>query len=405
MRATRRTVVAGVLALALGGFALPAAAEIEASLDLRLLDSNGMPSFMDGGLGKLRWDAGDDGLQLARARLAWRGSPFGNWHANIDLSTWSLDDHHVIDVTEAWLEWRPVPESAWRSNVKIGAFYAPISLEHRAPGWSNPYTLSSSALNTWIGEEFRTIGVGYELEHLGQREGSAFDFGVSAAVFGWNDPAGVIVAYRGFAMHDRQTPLFGRIGTYAHGGPTQRVIFAEIDNRAGWHAGGWVKHDSGVELRALRYDNRGDPSVPAPEISDYAWRTRFNSLGLRYDSPRGTTLVAQWLEGDTAVREGSANLWNFRAAFVLVAQQLKSLRVAFRYDDFATTQLRSSHPGPPGREYGDAITFDVGWTLNEHVELVAEWMEIRSWFNGRNDLGEQPAADERILQLALRLAL
>ncbi len=96
----------------------------------------------------------------------------GDWHANVDLSAWSLEDHHIVDVTEAWLEWRPVPQSAWRSNVKIGAFYPPVSLEHRAPGWSNPYTISSSALNTWVGEELRTIGVGYELEHLGQQTAS-----------------------------------------------------------------------------------------------------------------------------------------------------------------------------------------------------------------------------------------
>ena len=170
----------------------------------------------------------------------------------MDLSTWSFDDRHIIDVTEAWLEWRPVPQSAWRSNLKIGAFYPPVSLEHRAPGWSNPYTLSSSALNTWVGEELRTIGVGYEIEHLGQQSGSAFDFGLNAAVFGWNDPAGVVVAFRGFAMHDRQTPLFGRIGTYAYGGPEQRVIFAEIDRRR-----------SGIPARSR---------TPAPPAADAAPR-------------------------------------------------------------------------------------------------------------------------------------
>ena len=74
-----------------------------------------------------------------------------------------------------------MPKSAWRSNLKIGAFYPPISLEHRASGWSNPYTISSSALNTWVGEELRTIGVGYELDHLGIAEGGRFDYGVNAA--------------------------------------------------------------------------------------------------------------------------------------------------------------------------------------------------------------------------------
>ena len=385
--------------------AAPAQAEIEASLDLRLVDSDGRPSFMDGGLGKLRFDATDDGLNLGRARFAWRGAPGGNWHATLDLSAWSFDDRHIVDVTEALLEWRPVPQSAWRSNLKIGAFYPPVSLEHRAPGWTNPYTLSSSALNTWVGEELRTIGVGYEIEHLGQQSGSAFDFGLNAAVFGWNDPAGVVVAFRGFAMHDRQTPLFGRIGTYAYGGPEQRVIFAEIDRRAGFHFGGYVKHDSGVELRAMHYDNRGDPSVYMPSIDDFAWRTRFDSVGLRYDGPAGLTVIAQWLQGDTAAGPGSASLWDFEAAFALLAKDFGPLRLALRYDDFSTTQIQSAWPGPLGIERGDALTFDVTWAVREHVELIAEWMEIRSYFNGRYALGEPPAADERILQLALRLTL
>jgi hypothetical protein len=210
-------------------------AEVEASLDLRLVSSDGRASFVDGGLGKLRFDSADQGLQLGRARLAWRGGIGGDWHAGVDVSAWGFDDRHPVDVTEAWLEWRPVPDSAWRSNVKIGAFYPPVSLEHRAPGWSNPYTISSSALNTWVGEELRTIGLAYELEHLGIASGGRFDFGAHVAIFGWNDPTGVELALRGFSLNDRQTPLFGRIGTFAASGRQQRVIFSEVDGRAGVH--------------------------------------------------------------------------------------------------------------------------------------------------------------------------
>jgi hypothetical protein len=379
-------------------------AEVEASLDVRLVESNGRNSFMDGGFGKLRFDADDDGLQLGRARLAWRGSPGGNWHANVDLSAWSLNDHNVIDVTEAWLEWRPVPQSAWRSNLKIGAFYPPVSLEHRAPGWTNPYTLSSSALNTWIGEELRTIGIAYELEHLGIADGGRFDWGVHAALFGWNDPAGVIVAYRGFALHDRQTPLFGRIGTYASGARTQRVLFAEIDHRAGVHAGAYVKH-GGLELRALRYDNRGDPAAEKPSIEDYAWDTRFNSLGLRYDGPRGTALIVQWLKGWTDVGPGAHDRWVFETAFALVAQDVGQHRFAARYDDFRTRQTATIFPGPWGRERGDAFTFAWTWRWNKHVELTTEWLRIDSFYNKRARLGEAPDATERSLQMAVKLSL
>ena len=386
-------------------FAGTAHAEIEASLDLRLVDSNGPTSFIDGGWGKLRFDADDDGLNLGRARFAWRGSPGGNWHLTLDLSVWSLDDYHVLDMTEAWAEWRPVPQSAWRSNVKIGAFYPPISLEHRAPGWSNPYTISSSAMNTWVGEELRTIGIGYELEHLGQVSGSAFDFGVNAAVFGWNDPAGIILALRGFAMHDRQTPVFGRIGSYAYGGPDQRVEFAEIDNRAGFHAGAFVKHDSGLELRALHYDNQADPSAYMPSIDDYAWNTKFDTAGLRYDAPSGTTVIAQWLGGTTAAGPGFVNEWEYEAAFILVAQTLGPHRIAARYDDFSTYQLASQFPGPLSVEDGHAFTFGWTWEVREHIELAAEWLEIDSDYTPRVVLGQPTKASEHSLQLALRLIL
>lgn len=398
-----RTTMTTLLCLAL---ASAAQAAVEAELDLRLVESDGRNSFMDGGLGKLRFDADDDGLQLGRARLAWRDAiGSSNWHANVDLSAWSLDDHRAIDLTEAWLEWRPVPKSAWRSNVKIGAFYPPISLEHRAPGWTNPYTISSSALNTWIGEEFRTIGAAYSIEHLGIADGGQFDLGAHAAVFGWNDPAGVVVAFRGFALHDRQTPLFGRIGTYAFGSRTQRVIFSEIDGRAGFHVGAYVQHDSGLEVRALHYDNRGDPAAVKPSIEDYAWKTVFDSVGLRYDGPRGTTLIAQWLAGGTDVGPNSHDRWRYRAAFVLAAQQFGAHRLAARYDDFRTRQTVTIFPWPLGIETGDAVTLAWSWKLHEHVELMTEWLQVDSRYNKRLRLGEAPAAREHSLQLALRLSL
>jgi hypothetical protein len=383
-----------------------AQAAIEAELDLRLVESDGRTSFMDGGLGKLRYGADDDGLQLGRARFAWRDAIAGsNWHANVDVSAWSLDDHHAIDLTEAWLEWRPVPKSAWRSNVKLGAFYPPISLEHRASGWTNPYTISSSALNTWIGEEFRTIGVAYSIDHLGIAAGGQFNFSAQAAVFGWNDPAGVVVAFRGFALHDRQTPLFGRIGTYAFGSRTQRVIFSEIDGRAGFHVGAYMQHDSGLELRALHYDNRGDPAAVKPSIDDYAWKTRFDSAGARYDGPRGATLIAQWLAGDTAVGPNSHDIWHYRAAFVLAAQQFGAHRIAARYDDFRTRQTVTILAPTLALETGDAITLAWSWELNKHLTLMMEWLQVDSHYNRRVLLDESPAAGENSLQLALRLSL
>ena len=397
----RRAAVALLLLLS----CTAAHAQLEASLDLRLVQSDGRNGFLDEGLGKLRFDSGNEGLQLGRARLAWRGGIGGDWHAAVDLSAWNLDERHVVDVTEALLEWRPVPASAWRSNLKIGAFFPPISLEHRAPGWSNPYTLSSSAVNTWVGEELRTIGVMYELEHLGIAAGGRFDVGVHAAVFGWNDPAGVEVALRGFALHDRQTPLFGRIGTFAGSGRQQRVIFSEVDNRPGFHYGGHVKTDHGVELRALRYDNRGDRNAFKASIDDYAWNTKFDSLGFRYDTSWGSTLIAQKLKGITYASPDLANCWTFDAWFVLAAHTLGRHRIAVRYDDFTVLQTTEHSPPPWSRDLGHALT--LGWTFapRDHVEIAAEWLRVNSVRNTRSALGEAPRAVEHSAQLSLKLYL
>ena len=43
-------------------------------------------------------------------------------------------------------------------SVKTGAFFPTISLENDDLGWASPYTLTPSAINSWIGEELRTIG-------------------------------------------------------------------------------------------------------------------------------------------------------------------------------------------------------------------------------------------------------
>jgi hypothetical protein len=193
--------------------AAPAAAtDWEVDLDVRLLNSDGERSFLNGGLGALRFGEDDSGLRLGRARFA-LSQPIGQvLSLRVDASAWDGDDKNPVDLTEAYLEYRPYPRSGYRTRVRAGAFYPPISLENRAAGWESPYTISSSALNTWLAEELRTIGLEGELQWLGTRMGHSFDLGLTLGLYGWNDPLGVVVAGHGFALHDRQTPLFGRVG-------------------------------------------------------------------------------------------------------------------------------------------------------------------------------------------------
>ena len=395
-----RAIAAAAFAL----FTLPAMADgqLDLSVDLRLIAADGRTSWLDGGLGKLRFDENHDGLQVGRLRAA-RNQAFGETlNLRIDASLWRLNDYNAFDLTEAYLEYRPYPKAGWRSRVRVGAFYAPISFEHRAAGWTNPYLISSSAINTWVGEELRTIGAEYSLEWLGTRLGHDFDFGLVAAAYGWNDPAGILIASHGWTLHDRQTTLFGKVGQAGVGPVPGRVLFKEIDHRPGYYYGAQLRYLDRVVLRYLRYDNRADPEAFDPGINDFAWLTYFDSVGLRVETANGWTLIAQWLSGETAAEpETGYEEWKYDSTFALVSKALGRHRVSARADWFDTDHFETSFP-PGETESGSAWTLGYSYERDDHWSFAVEALQIKSDVTSRAWLGEQPEATERQLQLQLR---
>jgi len=287
-------------------------------------------------------------------------------------------------------------------------FYAPISLENRGPGWTNVYTVSNSAISTWIGEELRTVGLEGEARWRGQALGSANDVALVAGVYGWNDPAGVLVAQRGFALHDRQTAAFGHLarpGSTGEDDESPLELFHEIDGRPGYYAGVTWQHRETLELRALHYDNLGDPTA-LDQV--FAWETHFNVLGLRFEPDAHWTLIAQVLDGVTVVGgEGSflpTNDWDLRAGFLLTSYAWGPHRISARYDRFQTRQ-RHGFGIPAYDDDGDAVTVAYLLDLGEHWQLGAEWLRIHSTFEDREDLGLPPTIDETQTQLVVRYKL
>lgn len=386
---------------------LPAVAhDFDFSADLRAVAASGQNSYLNGGLGKLRFDENHDGLRLGSLRFGYRANPTETLRFTAEAFAYGDHDVNDIDLTEIFLSWRPIPRSLWRSEFKVGAFYPPVSLENRMRGWRSPYSLNFSAINSWIGEELRTIGLEYNLDWLRQQQGRAFNFGLTAAAYGWNDPAGIVIALRGWSLHDRQTTLFGRVGRTGQGVVNgRRLFYDDIDGRVGYYAGFTANYRGALELRALRYDNRADPAEEAPAINDYAWRTVFDSYGLRWTPNERWTLIAQALTGHTAVGDiAPPNYWRFDSWFVLGSWQRGAHRLTLRFDDFSMRQLVSHFPGY-NRDDGDAITAAWICQINERWNVALEGLRIRSTLAARRRLGEPTAADEKQWQLALRYDL
>jgi hypothetical protein len=388
--------------------AIPLAARAEPdfdlTLDLRGVASEGLPSYLNGGLGKLRFDPAHDGLRLGQLRAAVRTPVTDTISFTAEGVAWGDHDKQPFDLVEAVFDWRPVPSSLWRSEARVGAFYAPISLENRMRGWRSPYTISPSAINTWVGEELRTIGAEYNLDWLGALEGHGFEAGFTAAVYGWNDPAGIVLGLRGWSLHDRQTTLFGRVGQKGQGFIDGRTLFYDdIDRTPGYYAGGTLKWRGLVEFRALHYDNRGHREEEAPAIDDYSWDTRFDSFGARWTPDAHWTLIWQSMRGITEVGE-VLNKWYFHSQFLLASWQTGPNRLSVRADRFTTRQVASAF-GNFNNDDGSAWTAAYGYRFSPRWSAMLEGLWIRSRLPLRRALGEPVFASERQLQLALRLDL
>src|ERR1017187_4170677 len=105
----------------------------------------------------------------------------------------------------------------------------------------------------------------FEARWLGASSGYFGDLALVAAAYGWNDPAGELIAERGFALSDRASTLFGSLGR------PQGEFFKEIDHRPGYYSGLTWRHHDLLELRVLRYDNRGLPAATTRSV-DGPWR-------------------------------------------------------------------------------------------------------------------------------------
>jgi hypothetical protein len=380
------------------------AAQWDVSVDMRLVGADAPTSYLDGGLGILRYGDNRDGLQLGRARLALSQDLGELFTFKVDASAWGQHDRNPLDVTEAYLQLHPYPLGDWRVRVKLGAFYAPISLENRAEGWESPYTLSSSAMDSWVAQELRTIGTEFKLEWLGTHSGHDFDAGAAFGVYGWNEGAGTALANSGFTITDWQGSLFGRVGR--PNGLTGAIDeYHQFDDHAGTYLGLDVHYLDRITVEGLHYDNRVDPTAEDEVTDSYGWHTRFNTAGVRAENESGWTAIVQWMAGTTDVEPEEFGLlrWDFVTRYVLLSKRSGVHTFSARYDDFKVDPEQSYAMGD---QAGHALTLAYRLEPGTHWRFTLEWVRARGFQANRALLADEaPFATQSAVQLAIRYAL
>ena len=104
---------------------------VDGLVDLRAVSATALPSYIDGGFGPVRFDDSHDGLRLGRASLAARLHITDTLSATAVVDAYDDGDQDPVGISEAFVAWRPFPTNAVRWQVKAGAFFLPVSLEHR----------------------------------------------------------------------------------------------------------------------------------------------------------------------------------------------------------------------------------------------------------------------------------
>lgn len=371
----------------------PAAITFRGYLEGRIVSTSSAVSWADGGLGKTRFGGTQaDGARVlgrveaavkAQAKIGW------DWTANV-TATVSGQQYHLIDAQEAFLRYKPAPTGALALEAKVGVFIPPISLENTGIAWTSPFTLSPSALNAWVGDEIRSLGGEFSAARRVAFGDESIKVRATGGLFGFDDPAGALLAWRGWAVHDRTAGVLERhplspLRSLRPGGTVPQQApwaepFHELDGRPGYYAGVSLEDEMRDEVRVLYYDNRANTRVF--DGRQYAWHTRFTSVGAKTLLPGDIEIVTQAMTGRTTMNLQPSPLGaivdaDFTSAFLLASRAWDKHRLSLRVEYFDARDLDKT-PDDNNAERGNAVTAAYIFRPTDNHRLTFEIAHVHS---------------------------
>ena len=329
-----------------------------------------------------------------KAQPSWTQGGFGRF----DVGAANADDHRYvnIDVAQLGLDWSPATwlllhadglarkeqsgtvgrhagilqafvdlhSERLKLRLRGGAFWLPTSRENVDPLWTSRYTITFSALNTWIGEEVRPVGADLQFS-------PSFYFSLGATAFRGNDTMGTQLSNRGWAFGNRLS-VYGEKIAQPDGESPQLAIGTDLDHKNGYSERIRVSLPERAMLQVTHLDNRAE--IGSNYDGQTPWLTKFNIVGGEIGSTSPTTAAAEWMSGSTAVGfPGGTFTMNFDTAYLLVSQKSGPDRWTARVERF-TTRSRKRTTNDLSREDGHAFT--IAWLRESspHVRSGVEYV-------------------------------
>jgi hypothetical protein len=310
-------------------------------------------------------------------------------------------------VDESYLRIRRDPEAAVGISARAGLFFAPASLEHDGAEWTTSYTLTPSAIGSWIAEEVKVAGAEVTL-HAAVKDRPAT---LAIAAFGANDTAGTLLTFRGWALHDLRAtagqtlPLPPVTPVFFEQAPRTRPV-AEVDGRIGGYAKAEVALSDALRVSAMAYSNGGD--LVSLRNGQYAWDTRFATIGANLRTSGNTTVMAQMMAGNTRMgldgnRQAVTDV-SFFSGYLLVSKPLSAGLLSGRIDAFAMKD-HSFLDLEDNAEQGAALTGAWAKALTGATEIVSEVLAVWSDRPARVRTGARAERFEVQTRIAIRTRL
>lgn len=351
--------------------------DLNGALALRGVSATGPASWLEGGWGRLESGGGREEL-VADAHL---GIDWQSEHVGLYVSGTAgrgAGGTHA-GLVEAYVDVRA--ESGldeWR--LRAGQFFLPTSRENQDDLWQSRYTIAFSAINSWIGEEVRPIGVDLQYRHVTSR-GHAMSG--AATAFRGNDTMGTLLGWRGWSSGSRLAahaevlplpPLSSLDEFFVLQGDGTRPFGRDLDGRTGYSGRLRYALPERASVQYTFVDNRGDRGLYGDQ---YAWATHFHHLGAEFGNAGGFTMAAEYLRGRTGMGRRVAFVdAGFDAVYVLASQKRGRNRWSARYERFNTDE-RDFSVAEVNEEHGQAWTVTWMYDLHEHVRLAAELTQFR----------------------------
>lgn len=384
-------------------------------LDGRLVAADGHQRFSDGGMSITRFSgARDGGFQVdplpIEGDLIWTPRFTSTLAGNVSVA-WQRDQEDDVDVMEAFVTFLPPRTGKVSFSAKAGLYWPEISLEHATGGaWSTVHTITPSAINSWVGEETKVVGIeGTMTASLGSHDISA-----TAGVFGFNDTSGTLLSFRGWALHDLKATMFGRFKLpprnefmrFAQEDVTRSTI--ELDDRPGFYGRLEWRPPSPFTVNVFYYDNRGDPEVFTPN-KQWGWRTRFVNVGVTAEPVQGTRILAQGMYGTTQMGFKEEGVYwvdtLYRSAYLLVAHEIGRGEISGRAEFFGTRERGSEMDPDEEDQNGWALTAAGRWSFTDYLTGFLEVLHVRSERGARARLGLPATESQTVIQASARIRL